>query len=135
MAGNSLPDDARYGAWTALPREAFSSVSKFVSLAQTGINDFWQPTWAEAWEKSLQESWRRLLIRLFVAGRLLAPTNRNKACLLDTPAALIDLRDVLIAASGDTGIGKTLLTLRFGNSGEYRPGPAVSSLVPPAPYS
>jgi hypothetical protein len=135
MAGNSLPDDARYGAWTALPRETFSSVSKFVSLAQTSINDFWQPTWAEAWENSLKESWRRLLIRLFVAGRLLAPASRNKACLLDTPAALIDLRDVLIAASGDTGIGKTLLTLRFGNSGEYRPGPAVSSLVPPARHS
>lgn len=135
MAGNSLPDDARYGAWTALPRETFSSVSKFVSLAQIGIRDFWQPTWAEAWENSLRESWRRLLIRLFVAGRLLAPTSRNRACLLDTPAALVDLRDVLIAASGDTSIGKTLLTLRFGNSGEYRPGPAVSSLVPPAPHS
>ena len=132
MAGSSMPDDARYGAWTALPRDAFSSVSKFVSLAQTGINDFWQPSWADVWEKSLQESWRRLLIRLFVAGRLLAPASRNKACLLDMPAAMVDLRNVLIAASGDTGIGRTLLTSRFGDSGEYRPGPAVSSLVPPA---
>lgn len=134
MAGDLQPDDARYGAWTALPHEAFSSPKRFIDLSTTAIEHFWEPSWAnEAWEKSLQETWRRLLVRLFVAGRLLAPVRNNKS-LLEMPAALTDLRDVLLAASSDAGVGKSLLTARFGNSGEYRPGQAaVSSLVTPTP--
>lgn len=133
MAGDS-PDDARYGVWNALPRESFASVTKFIALGQSAINDLWSPSWGQDWDNSLQESWRRLLIRMFVASRLLAPISRGKS-LLDTPAALVDLRDVLIAASGDVGIGRVLLTSRFGNSGEYRSGPSVNSLTAPMPHS
>jgi hypothetical protein len=133
MAGDSQPDDARYGAWTALPREEFGTKDKFIALSENAIKKFWEPSWAdEAWRKSLQESWRRLLIRLFVAGKLLAPAPRSKDPLLDSPTALLDLRDVLLAASNDAGIGQRLLTSRFGNSGEYRPGQAaVRSLMTP----
>jgi len=129
MVRNSKPEQARYGAWTALPRDAFYSVDKFVSLCQTAIRDFWDPDWAdEVWEHSLQEPWRRLLVRLFVAGKLLAPAGRRKQpSLLDMPKALVDLRDVLLAASGDAGIGRMLVTSRFGLSGEYRPGPSSNS--------
>jgi len=133
MAGDKVPDDARYGAWMALPRDAFTSVGRFIPLAQTGIVEIWQPVWAETWKKPLQDSWQRLLIRLFVAGRLLAPSRRSGTCLLDMPAAIVDLRDVLIAASRDTGIGRKLLTSRFGDSGEYRKGLAVSSFMPLTP--
>jgi hypothetical protein len=56
----------------------------------------WMPQWKdEGWEVRFGEAWRRLMIRLAVAGEVIA----NADSLLKDSALGLQLQDVVIAAS------------------------------------
>lgn len=106
-------DDPKFDAWTALPREDFGSVDKFVRLANTAIDRYWDPYWAnEAWQ-SQQESWRRFLIRLFVAAKLLAPKQQTGVELLSEDPELIHLTQIILMAGKDAKVARSMLKARF----------------------
>ena len=71
----------------------------------------------------MSEPWRRLLIRLYLAARVLpAPDIPAGACLLDQPLAMADLQNVSVMATRDSGVARLMLLASFGGnfSQEYR---------------
>jgi hypothetical protein len=118
-----LDDDVKYETWMALPRDAFTSMEKFVRLGRSAIVDQWVlPYGSDSKLFGVQEAWRRLLVRLFVSAKLL--TNpQESADRGNYDSMLIDLRDILLMAINDAGIAKLMLRSRFGEdlSGRYRP--------------
>lgn len=65
--------DARIGTFTELPDRAFDGADAFVELAGDVLQaEMWDPAWGEtpSWQKYFDEAWKRLLIRLAVAERL-----------------------------------------------------------------
>lgn len=116
-------ENVKYGAWTALPRDDFTSTDKFVRLGLTVIRKFWRPYWVDDKWLTVQEPWRRLLIRLFVSAKLLgSPVQPDSVDILGDRSAVIDLRDILLMATNDAGVAKLMLESRFGEdlSGRYR---------------
>lgn len=122
-------DDVKYRAWMALPRNAFYSPDTFIRLGQSAIRDNWEPRWAnDEWE-CVAESWRRLLIRLFVSARVLASSNdASDTRLLDDPSVVAVLRDILLMATQDSAVARNMLFARFGDdlSEPYRYTPPRS---------
>jgi hypothetical protein len=116
--------DAVAGAWRALPDSAFVAEDSFVTLSGTAIDKFWQPQWADdPWNKVVQESWRRLLIRMFVARAVI--THQKKTGIAGTLAGadmITDLRDVMIMATHSAAVARLMLEARFGEdlSSPYR---------------
>lgn len=116
-----LVDEAKLGAWNAFPRDAFRTEGGFVQLSKTAIHECWQPRWhdAAAWQ-AFHGPWQRLLIRLFVGGRLMvtfghfaaAPDASRDATAAD--ALTTDLRDIVIMAGRSPGVAKSMLADRFG---------------------
>jgi hypothetical protein len=124
VASATADEDIKYRAWMALPRDAFSSLDKFTRLAGSAIKDYWEPSWANDEWGSVRESWRRLLIRLFVASRVMpAVGNQAGPCLLDDDSAVVGLRDILIMAMNDSGVARLMLSVSFGSdlTERYRP--------------
>jgi hypothetical protein len=120
---NALDDDAKLGAWNAFPPDAFTAEGRFTQLSKAAIREWWQPRWHDsaAWQV-FRGPWQRLLIRLFVGGRVIVILER-----LPDPAAAdaiaTDLRDVVIMAGRSPGVAKFMLADRFGADldGPYRP--------------
>jgi hypothetical protein len=111
--GGTAADDPKFDAWSALPREDFGSGDKFVRLANIAIERYWDPYWTnEAWE-SQQESWRRFLIRFFIAAKLLAPKRQTGVELLEEDHELIHLIDIIIMAGKDANVARSMLKARF----------------------
>jgi KAP family P-loop domain len=121
--------EAVAGAWRALPHAAFSTVDSFVVLSGAAIDSFWEPRWTDdLWKKVFQESWRRLLIRLFIAGSVIAHQGRpGTAGDPDTAAMIADLRAVVIMATHSTAVARLMLEARFGGdlSSPYQPADDV----------
>jgi hypothetical protein len=113
----ALSDEAQAGAWSALPRSSFSSVEAFVALGNAAILKYWQPDWSDdRWHRA-EESWRRLLIRLFVAASVIAAKGRSgDLSPLSGDSAIADLRDVLIMATHNAGVARLMLQARFGQN-------------------
>jgi len=117
-------EDVKYRAWMALPREVFRTVDGFIELGTSAIRDLWEPQWVNDEWANVREPWRRLLIRLFVAARVLPPSNNvTAACLLDDYSAALGLQDILIMATRDSGMARLMLLASFGSdlSDRYRP--------------
>ena len=123
QSSTRLSDDARSAAWESLPEDSYSTVGKFIALGKRAIHEFWQPEWRDEpdW-KSLQESWKRLLIRLFVSASVLEDNDAGLRLLSDK-SAIVDLRDVMLMARHDAGVAKLMLEARFGKDlrKAYRP--------------
>jgi KAP family P-loop domain len=107
--------NAGYNAWIALPRDAFEPGEKIIRLGVSAIREYWTPYWSnDGWLK-VQESWRRLLIRLLVSAKLLDSRARGDSpVLLDEQSKVADLRDILLMAANDAGVAKQMLESRFG---------------------
>ena len=117
-------EDVKYRAWMALPRAAFHAAAGFTDLGGSAIREFWEPEWANEEWSSMREPWRRLLVRLFVAARVLPPANDPAiACLLDDHSVIADLQDTLVMAARDSGVARLMLLASFGSdlSDLYRP--------------
>jgi Cdc6-like AAA superfamily ATPase len=104
--------------WDGLPRESFRSAVKFADLANEAIDNLWDVGDKDKmWKDSLQEPWRRLLIRLYVVGRMVAaiepaPTQGKTVRPLEDND-IVELRDVLIRAERSTWSAKKKATSRF----------------------
>ena len=101
-------------AWEALPESAFESPDEFAALSRSAIHDFWNMGEPDpAWREKITESWRRFLIRLFVAGSVL-PVPPATANAVPDQSEICDLRDVLIMAGQSTSVALLMLKIRFG---------------------
>jgi hypothetical protein len=114
----AVPDeeDVKYRAWMALSRDAFLSQDKFIRLGISAIHTDWEPKWvSDDWRK-VREPWRRFLIRLFVAARVLqSATGKTAECLLDDDLIVKSLRDILVMATRDSGVARLMLSTCFGS--------------------
>lgn len=113
--GDRMSGNAVAGAWQALPAAAFATTDSFAELSKMAIHQYWQPVWSdEHWERVVQQSWRRLLVRLFTAGSVIGKPPAE--------AVIDDLREVMIMATRSAPVAKLMLQARFGNdlSSPYR---------------
>jgi hypothetical protein len=105
---NKKPEeDVPSETWSALPRQSFFSPVKFADLTERAIRDLWDVGHSdETWKDSIREPWRRLLIRLYVVGRVVAATQPamwpGKTALPLHDDDICELRDVLIRAERST---------------------------------
>jgi hypothetical protein len=114
---------AKYEAWTALALENFATAEAFVNLGVRAINQFWEPDWANEGWMSVSESWKRLLIRLYIGAKVLPSTHGiSTECFLDDPDIVMSLQKTLIMATHDSGVARLMLRERFGGdlSGGYQ---------------
>jgi hypothetical protein len=117
-----LIDEIKSRAWTALPRDAFTSRERFTKLGRAAINDQWAlpygpfPEWFDA-----REAWRLFFVRLFVSAKLLTSLQELTGETAEH-RMLIDLRNVLLMATSDASIAKLMLFRRFGDdlAGQYQ---------------
>ncbi|MGH3279228.1 MAG: P-loop NTPase fold protein [Trebonia sp.] len=112
-------------AWRALPDNAFGSPQDLMELSRVALHDCWRgPAGLTAWEKwaSVEESWRRFLIRLFVTERTLDSQVTGESAPEWQDVDICDLRDVLIMSGRSAAIARLMLQARFGDglSGPYR---------------
>lgn len=109
-AGQVLPR-----AWAALPDEDFADPDKFDTLSRAAIHDHWTLNQQDqSWEEKVADRWRRFLIRLFVVGQAISPSQRAREALA-SDNAICDLRDVLIMAGHSTEVALLMLKARFGD--------------------
>jgi hypothetical protein len=95
-------------AWKALPAGSFTAEGPFDELSRYVIRDHWDLLSSRHWPGAPVEAWRRYLIRLFVAGRVLAGIGR----LDDRDVA--DLCSVLTQAGLSADVARLMLQDRFG---------------------
>jgi RecA/RadA recombinase len=95
-------------AWRALPPASFTAEGPFGELSRYVIGKHWDRLSSRDWPDSPAEAWRRYLIRLFVAGRVIAGNAP-----LDS-RDVTDLRDVLIQAGLSAAVARLMLQDRFG---------------------
>lgn len=122
---NPLPDEAKLGAWNAFPTDTFMAENKFTQRSKDAIREWWQPRWhdAAAWQ-AFHGPWQRLLVRLFIAGRIVVILERVAGLDPATADAMMtDLRNVVIMAARSPGVAKFMLADRFGTDfdGPYQP--------------
>jgi len=118
--------EVKYRAWTALSPEYFVTAESFVHLGANAIHQLWEPDWANGMWTSESESWKRLLIRLFVAAKVLpSGSGRTTECLLDDHAIVLRLQKTLVMATRDSSVARLMLRENFGGdlSGGYQSPP------------
>jgi hypothetical protein len=122
-ADNRDADAVITGTWRALsPGAGFGEVDAFTPLASSAIHDYWQPSWADAtWNARVREPWRRFLIRLFVAGIVVAIEIGTGTARAFEPKEIADLREVLIMSARSSSTAKLMLESRCGRdlAGRY----------------
>jgi hypothetical protein len=102
------------GVWQAFPGNAFATVDEFVEISKAAIHKFWEPDWADGhWEQVVQESWRRLLIRFFVAGAVITNQKRPGGTTALDENMVSDLRDVMVMATYSSAVARLMLQARF----------------------
>ena len=113
ITGSAAPSSAVVNtvlaaAWKALPACSFTAEGPFDELSRYVIRDHWDLLSSQRWPDAPAEAWRRYMIRLFVAGRVLAGIK-----LLDD-RDVADLRNVLIQAGLSADVARLMLQDRFG---------------------
>lgn len=101
-----LGQAAREASFLALPDEAFERPDDFTALCASALKDeMWEPGWADSgWTGRFDEAWRRLMVRLAVAGELAAaPSIVRDADLTDR------LLDVVAAGGQSSQVAKIVL--------------------------
>jgi hypothetical protein len=130
--GGGGADQVIVDVWRALPSAAFDSPDEFGALSRTAIHGSWDLAQSDTtWQGALQEPWRRILIRLFVMGRVTEPSRVPGGTGSFSGQAISDLRDVLVIAGQSTTIALLMLKSRFGDdlAGAYVP-PAGTPVKP-----
>jgi RecA/RadA recombinase len=123
--GGGATDRVTVDVWHALPGRDFISPEKFDVLSKTAIHNAWELGKSDAtWQDDLQEPWRRILIRLFVMGRVVSPGHVAGTTGAFSAEAISDLRDVLVMAGQSTAVARLMLRARFSDDldGQYKPG-------------
>ncbi len=107
-ASSAVVNTLLAAAWKALPAGSFTAGGPFDELSRYVVRVRWDLLSSQHWPDAPVEAWRRYLIRLFVAGRVLAGIR-----LLDD-RDVADLRDVLIQAGLSADVARLMLQDRFG---------------------
>ena len=125
-----VDEKAKSGAWQALSPAYFKSVDSFVSLGREDIGKYWTASWQDASWASVNEPWRRLLVRLFVSANWLELCDKVHSSRDSTAkrSIFMDLLNVMIMAGQDAGVARLMLEIRFGEdlSAEYQAPPEIS---------
>lgn len=106
IGGVALGQAAREAAFLALSDDAFEHQQEFAALCASALTpEMWDPQWADSgWTSRFSESWRRLMVRLAVAGELAG----SSSIVRDTD--LTDrLLDVITAAGQSGQVAKIVL--------------------------
>jgi hypothetical protein len=105
-----IDQDARVAAFEALRDEYFDSAQEFVGLSRRALDDeMWTPPWGDAgFHHAFDEAWRRLMLRLAVAGELVA----NPSVVTDRERPGL-LQEVVIASSQSAWIARIVLERRL----------------------
>lgn len=95
-------------AWRALPASSFAADETFLELSRSAIGTHWELLNPGDEAGEFAEAWRRYLIRLFIAGRVLSrnPSPDNQR--------IADLRDLLVQSGFSADVARLLLRDRFG---------------------
>jgi hypothetical protein len=105
----SRATEAKYRAMNALPKEWFRNVTAFIKLGDRSLYDeYWNPAWTSPEWARVQDPWRRLLVRIFIASRICT----DKSLLSE--ATVTDLRNVIIMSTLDPDVARQMLFDRFG---------------------
>jgi hypothetical protein len=101
-----LGQEAREQAFLALPDTAFKHPEEFAALTAAALESrLWEPAWKDAgWSARFEEPWRRLLLRLAVAGRL-----AQARSIVGDKAFTDQLLDVITAAGQSAHVAKIVL--------------------------
>lgn len=101
----SLGEAARIGVFSALPEDAFRSPAALTDLAADALSTLWTPEWEDpAFTARFGEAWRRLMIRLAVAGEIV-----DARSLVRDPDLADRLRDTVVASSQSAGVARIVL--------------------------
>jgi hypothetical protein len=122
--GGGATDRVTVDVWHALPSGDFISPENFDVLSKTAIHSAWELGKSDTtWQGDLQEPWRRILIRLFVLGRVVSPGHVAGSTGAFSAEAICDLRDVLVMAGQSTAVARLMLRARFSDDldGQYKP--------------
>ena len=103
--GPPLSPEPRVGAFTALPDESFATPEALSSLGTSALDrPMWEPDWSDdGFQARFIEAWRRLMLRLAVAGSL-----AESASLARDPELGKRLRDVIVATSQSAEVGRVV---------------------------
>jgi hypothetical protein len=98
-------------AWRLFPASAFATIEEFTELSARAIHQ---------WDQQ-DEAWRRLLVRLFVAGTVM----KNED-------AIADMRDVMAMVARNATVARIMLQERFGPELDrpYRKLPLITGQLP-----
>jgi hypothetical protein len=101
-----LGQDAREGAFLALADDAFEKVDAFSALCGQALGPvLWEPEWSDpGWETRFEEPWRRLMVRLAVAGQL-----ADARSIVREQDVTDRLLDVVTAASQSSRVARIVL--------------------------
>jgi KAP family P-loop domain len=105
----AMGQDSRIGAFNSVPDDAVESPASISVLGKGALADrMWDPAWVdEGWNDRFQEAWRRLLVRLAVAGRLAD----SQSIVREEDLEL--LQGVVVAASQSAAVGRIVLESRL----------------------
>lgn len=98
--------DERRGAFAALPDDAFKTSAQFAQFTQDALSDaLWSPAWeGEGFSVRFGEAWRRLLVRVAVAGAIV-----RSQSLISEPELALQLRDVVALTSQSAHVARIVL--------------------------
>jgi hypothetical protein len=101
-----LGDDARVQAFSCLPDASFDSGEAVSELGNDALAPvMWEPPWSDpTFRVIFGEPWRRLMVRLSVASKLIASPS-----LAQDDELVKRLRDVVVAASQSARVARTVL--------------------------
>jgi hypothetical protein len=116
-----LGQEAREGAFLALPDDAFESDAGFAALCDGALAPaLWSPEWSgDAWEARFEEQWRRLLVRLAVAGQMV-----RSSSLVTDDGLTKQLLGVVTAASQSSRVARIVLEGQLSIDTPRAPGDA-----------
>jgi KAP family P-loop domain len=102
---------ARLESFKSLPDDDFDSIDRFSKLADRALAaGMWMPDWRDGgWEVLFGEPWRRLMIRLAVAGEIVAKAES----LVANPTLGLQLQDVITASSQSAAVARVVLEQRL----------------------
>jgi hypothetical protein len=105
-----LSADSRAGAFNQFPDEAFENPPALLSLTSDALDpSVWDPAWRDAaWDTRFAEAWKRLLVRLAVAGELI----ESSSIVQDLERGEL-LQDVVLVAGQSAAVARIMLERRL----------------------
>ncbi len=113
-------DEAKRGVFQLLSERNFRS-DQFASFATGAMPHHWIANWHDsAWDARFAEAWRRLLVRLHVAGRIVSDPEQ-----LSKDESAYELQRVVAMSSHSATVARSMVDSSFADA----PGPRLATLL------